>query len=373
MLRGDIEYTDALQDYKASALWLFIAYVTALTASCVSALLYLITIIMPHDWRPFDLPLSKLIGILAKGFMSVQVIFTVGAAATASALFYALADVVDEKLGHLGVVAVVGTKMLEFSSTAGFLSVCAASVWALAGWLCPRKDEVVYWPAREFPWEDVWVSWEEIGIPIGKNGRITLNKGGEVDVESGSQEAAKQLLNEEQGELASKEQPQSQPHWAVHTRPPIPKTERVRRRSVEQTSKEWLPSHRRARSISNNERPPLPTSTTKSDDRRSRARTSSMQMKRDSISEECVWMKRPSLPTTRSAERMLQERQPASPKVSPKERSPVPAMLREAVNTPLSIPEDEAELEGGLLAEVETDGDRWEWHEEDIWIEEGRR
>jgi len=70
---------------------------------------------------------------------------------------------------------------------------------------------------------------------------------------------------------------------------------------------------------------------------------------------------------------MLQERQPASPKVSPKERSPVPAMLREAVNTPLSIPEDEAELEGGLLAEVETDGDRWEWHEEDIWIEEGRR
>ena len=369
MLRGDVEYTDALQDYKASALWLFIAYVTALTASCVSALLYLITIIMPHDWRPFDLPLSKLISMLAKGFMSVQVIFSVGAAATASALFYALADVVEEKLGHLGVVAVVGTKMLDFSSTAGFLSVCAASIWALAGWLCPRKDEVVYWPAREFPWEDVWVSWEEIGIPIGKNGRIALNKGGEVDVESGSQEAAKRLLNEEQGALASKEQPQSQPHWAVHTRPPIPKNERVRRRSVEQTSKEWLPSHRRSMSISNNERPPLPTSTTKSDDRRSRARTSSMQMKRDSISEECVWMKRPSLPTTRSAERMLREKQPASPKVSPKDRSPVPAMLREAVNTPLSISEDEVVS----LAEVETDGDRWEWQEEDIWIDEGRR
>ena len=378
MLRGDVEYTDALQDYKASALWLFIAYVTALTASCVSALLYLITIIMPHDWRPFDLPLSKLISMLAKGFMSVQVIFNVGAAATASALFYALADVVEEKLGHLGVVAVVGTKMLDFSSTAGFLSVCAAGFWALAGWLCPRKDEVVYWPAREFPWEDVWVSWEEIGIPIGKNGRIALNKGGEVDVESAGgqeREAGKRLLNEEQAALAAKEQPHSQPHWAVHTRPPIPISERVRRRSVEQTCKEWLPRDRRATSISDKERPSQTTTTTKSDDRRSRARTSSMQMKRDSISEECVWMKRPSLPTTRSAERMLKERQLASPKVSPKERSPVPAMLREAVNTPLSIPEDEDEVDVEVvpLAEVETDGDRWEWQEEDIWIDEGRR
>jgi len=35
----------------------------------------------------------------------------------------------------------------------------------------------------------------------------------------------------------------------------------------------------------------------------------------------------------------------------------------------LSIPEDEVVS----LAEVETDGDRWEWQEEDIWIDEGRR
>jgi len=72
---------------------------------------------------------------------------------------------------------------------------------------------------------------------------------------------------------------------------------------------------------------------------------------------------------------MLKERQLASPKVSPKERSPVPAMLREALNTPLSIPEDEDEVDVEVvpLAEVETDGDRWEWQEEDIWIDEGRR
>lgn len=288
-LRGDEEYAEALQDYKASALWLFIAYVTALTASCVSAFLYLITICLPHDWRPYDYPVSKLVSMLAKAFMSIQVLFTVGAAATASALFYALADVVEEKLGHLGVVAVVGNKMLDYSSFAGLLSVCAAGTWAATGRWCPRKEEVVYWPAKEFPWDDIWVSWEELGFSVGKKGEIALNSGrnsGEIDVECGRPEAKRDYV-QRWPDLEPNDAPihgyrrknspsPTKEQWLISaTQSPIDEQPIRRRSSVEQSQSScpW-----RTRIVTKSRSP-------QANERRSRARTSSIHI-RTSISEE---------------------------------------------------------------------------------------
>lgn len=157
-LRGDEEYVHALARYKTSALALFILYIISLTTTCVSAFLYIIHLLLPVDWRPYEVPISKPIGLLAKIALALQVLSTCITAITTAIVYSCLQNLIKTKLGPLGVTVAVGQKMLNFSFGAGMLSLCAALAWCWISYWSPRRGDIIYWPGRrrDFPlaWRD---------------------------------------------------------------------------------------------------------------------------------------------------------------------------------------------------------------------------
>lgn len=164
-LRGDAEYTSALARYKKGALALFILYIISVTTTSVSAFLYIIHLLLPVDWRPYEVSISRPIALLAKTALGLQVCATVITAATTAFVYFSLQNMVNAKLGRLGVTAIVGQKMLNFSSGAGMLNLCSVVAWCWISYWSPRCGDTVYWPGRR---RDFPLAW--------RNGRLVLRE-----------------------------------------------------------------------------------------------------------------------------------------------------------------------------------------------------
>jgi len=164
-LCGDAEYTSALARYKKGALALFILYIISLSTTSVSAFLYIIHLLLPVDWRPYEVRISKPIALLAKTALALQVCATCITAATTALVYFSLQNTVNAKLGRLGVTAIVGQKMLNFSSGAGMLSLCSVVAWCWISYWSPRRGDTVYWPGRR---RDFPLAW--------RDGRLVLRK-----------------------------------------------------------------------------------------------------------------------------------------------------------------------------------------------------